>query len=119
MKDIIDLGNRVFDRLIEEHGETQESRTLFLYGITTSTKWSIIGSDKWVLVHADGVMINFEDDQLAALSNEWRSIRDEQDKAALADRLKRFREEYEKPTPKDGDTFDFWSGSGHFREIRL
>ena len=119
MKDIIDLGNKVFDRLVEEYGESQESRMLFLYGITTSTKWSIIGSDKWVLIHADGVMTNFDDGRLADLSEQWRSIRDEQSKVAVANRLKTLREEYEKPSPKDGETFNFWSDSGSFREIRL
>jgi hypothetical protein len=119
MKDIIDLGNKVFDRLIEEYGETQDSRMLFLYGITTSTKWSIVGSDRWVLVHADGVSINFEDARISSLSSEWQMIRAEKTKTDLAERLKRFRAEYEKPTPRDGQTFNFWSDSGDFREIQL
>ena len=119
MKDIIDLGNMVFDRLIEAHGEIPESRILFLYGITTNTKWSMPGSDRWVLVYTDGVTANFEDPVLAELSAQWLAIRSAQDQVAFAERLKRFREEYEKPMPKDGDTFSFWSDPGTFREIRL
>ena len=119
MKDIIDLGNKVFDQLISEHGESQESRMLFLYGITTQTRWSIVGSAKWVLVHADGVSLNFEDPVLAELSDQWMKIRAEQSRLQLADRLKRFKAEYERPSPKDGETFNFWSDSGNFREIRL
>jgi hypothetical protein len=119
MKDIIDLGNMVFDRLIESHGESNESRTLFLYGITTSTKWSVLGSEKWVHVHAGGVSCNFEDPILSKLSSQWQSIKAAQDKIELAERLKKFRAEYEKPSPKDGDTFNFWSDSGAFREIKL
>ena len=119
MKDIIDLGNMVFDRLIEAHGEIPESRILFLYGITTNTKWSMPGSDSWVLVYTDGVTANFEDRVLAELSAQWLAIRSAQDQAAFAERLKRFREEYEKPMPKDGDSFSFWSDPGTFREIRL
>jgi hypothetical protein len=119
MKDIIDLGNMVFDRLIQTHGESQESRMLFLYGITTNTKWGVLGSDHWVLVHADGVTASFDDPVLTDLSGQWLAIRSAQDQAAFTERLKRFREEYEKPAPKDGDTFNFWSDPGTFREIRL
>jgi hypothetical protein len=119
MKDIIDLGNMVFDRLIQTHGEIPESRMLFLYGITTNTKWTMMGSDRWVLVHADGVTANFDDPALAELSSQWLAIRSAQDQAVFTERLKRFREEYEKPAPKDGDTFNFWSDPGTFREIRL
>lgn len=119
MKDIIDLGNLVFDRLVEAHGETQESRMLFLYGITTGTAWQVLGSDKSVLVHSDGVTLNFEDLTISHLSSKWQEIRAEKDKAALAERLRRFREEYEKPAPRDGETFNMWSDPGTFREIRL
>lgn len=119
MKDIIDLGNLVFDRLIEAHGESNDSRMLFLYGITTTTKWNIIDSDKWLIIHSDGVSANFEDAIIADLSSRWQATKDAKDQAALAERLKRFREEYEKPSPKDGDTFNFWSDPGTFREIRL
>jgi hypothetical protein len=119
MKDIIDLGNLVFDRLIEAYGETQESRMLFLYGITTSTSWSVLNSEKTILVQSEGVSLNFEDPVISKLSSQWQSIRAEKDKAALAERLRRFKEEYEKPAPKDGDTFNFWSDPGTFREIRL
>ena len=119
MKDIIDLGNAVFNRLVEAHGEIQESRLLFLYGITTNTKWTLFSSDLWVLVHADGVTANFEDPVLADLSGQWLTIRSAQDQAAFAKRLKQFREEYERPAPKDGEIFSFWSDPGTFREIRL
>jgi hypothetical protein len=119
MKDIIDLGNLVFDRLIEAHNEDPESRTLFLYGITTGTSWNVINSEKTLLIQSDGVVLNFEDVVISKLSSKWQQIRIEQDKAALAERLKRFKAEYEKPSPKDGDTFNFWSDSGTFREIRL
>lgn len=119
MKDIIDLGNLVFDRLIEAHGESNDSRMLFLYGITTATKWNIAGSDKWLLIHSDGVSTDLDDPIIAKLSSGWQATKEAKDKAALAERLKRFREEYEKPAPKDGDTFNFWSDPGTFREIRL
>jgi hypothetical protein len=119
MKDIIDLGNKVFDRLIDAYGETAESRTLFLYGITTNTRWSIIGSDHWVLVQADGVFMDFEDPILSDLSQQWLAIRADQEKAETAARLQKFKDEYTRPTPKDGDTFTFWSDGGTFREIRL
>ena len=42
MKDLIDLGNLVFNQLIKEHGEIEESRLLFIYGVTTGTQWSVL-----------------------------------------------------------------------------
>jgi hypothetical protein len=119
MKDIIDLGNSIFDRLVEAHGETNESRLLFLYGVTTDSRWSVLGSEKWVHIHSSGVSCNFEDLVISKLSAQWQEIKAEQSKAELAERLKRFREEYEKPSPKDGDTFNFWNDPGTFSEIRL
>jgi hypothetical protein len=79
----------------------------------------VINSEKTLLIQSDGVVLNFEDVVISKLSSKWQQIRIEQDKAALAERLKRFKAEYEKPSPKDGDTFNFWSDSGTFREIRL
>jgi hypothetical protein len=119
LNDIIDLGNRVFDRLIEAHGEIEESRMLFLYGITTATRWDVNGKDLWVLVQQDGVFSNFNDPVITGLSNRWQVIRQNRTKAEVENRLKRFREEYERPAPKDGEVFNFWQGGETFREIRL
>ena len=113
------MGNQVFDRLIESHGETSESRLLFLYGITTNTRWDVLNSTKWVHVQADGVTLNFDDSVIIELGNQWNRIKSDQDQAETASRLRKFREEHERPTPRDGDTFSFWSDPGTFREIRL
>jgi hypothetical protein len=57
MKDIIDLGNLVFSQLVKSHGELEESRTLFLYGITVGSDWQVLGSDRgidWSSVKVSG-----------------------------------------------------------------
>jgi len=117
--DVIDLGNRVFNRLIDAHGEIEESRILFLYGITTSTRWDISGTGRWVQVHDGGVSCNFEDDVIDILSSKWQQIKSQRTQLAVEARLKKFRDEYERTTPKDGETFNFWQGGETFREIRL
>ena len=50
MKDLIDVGNLVFDRLVSDHGELSESRTLFLYGVTTGNTWFVLDSAKWITI---------------------------------------------------------------------
>ena len=71
MRDIIDLGNSVFDRLIQAHGEIGESRILFLYSITQGTTWTIINSDKIISVTTEGVSSNFEDQIIQELHLTW------------------------------------------------
>jgi hypothetical protein len=119
MKDLIDLGNLVFNHLIKEHHEIEESRLLFLYGVTTSTKWSVINSNKWILIEPSGLSKNFTDSVLESLDSEWKNLKLQFDKAAIDLKLAKARAEYDRPQPKAGDTFEFWSDSGSFREIKF
>lgn len=119
MRDIIDLGNKVFDHLIEAHGEIQESRMLFLYHITTGTPWHILGTDKFLIVEEGGVTKNFEDRFLDELTLEWKKIKFNREYEA-AQRIKRaISPENQANSPKDGDVFNFWGNEGEFREIKM
>jgi hypothetical protein len=119
MKDLIDLGNLVFSQLIKDHSEIEESRLLFLYGVTTSTRWNVINSSKWILVESTGLSKNFVDPILDNLDLEWKALKVKFDKAAIDLKLEKARAEYDRPQPKSGDTFEFWSNSGSFREIKF
>ena len=119
MKDIIDLGNRVFDHLIEAHGELPESRTIFLYGITNGSTWFILGTDKTVTIEESGLIKNFEDLKLDQLDSEWKQLKFNKE-LAIAQRIKRsISPENQLNSPKDGDTFNFWNNEGEFREIKM
>lgn len=119
MKDLIDLGNLVFNQLIKEHSEHEESRMLFLYGVTTGTQWSVLNSDKWLLIEPAGITKNFSDQTIDALTREWQSLKNLHDQKAVDSKLARMRAEYDRPQPKDGEIIEFWSGSNTFREIKF
>jgi len=119
MKDLIDLGNLAFNQLIKEHGEIEESRLLFLYGVTTSTRWHVINSQKWLSVEDAGLIKNFKDLTLEELDRTWKSLKIEKDSALLNAKLAKMRAEYDRPQPKSGETFEFWTGSESFREIKF
>jgi hypothetical protein len=118
MKDIIDLGNKVFDRLLEAHGETTDARLLFLYGITVGNDWHIPGTNKVVHIAMDSVSKNFPDQVIDGLFETWRmtiaTIDHDRNERALA----RMRSEYEFQV-KPGDVYEFGKSSGQWREVGL
>lgn len=115
--DLIDLGNLAFNRLIEKHGEIEESRLLFLYGVTTGSRWQIYESAKWIQIENEGIVKNFEDDGLDSLNLKWRSLSTKVQEDKVAAKLKQMREEYDRPSPKPGDTFEFGKSSGEWRNL--
>ena len=117
MMDLIDLGNLVFDVLLAKHGEIKESRMLFLYGITTRTRWTILSSPKWVLIEDGGVTKNFDDPDIEALNEKWKSVKVQSDYVKLERRLAAMRSEFDRPAPKDGDIWEFGGGPGTFRKV--
>jgi len=60
--DVIDIGHKVFDRLVDSYGEDPASRLLFLAGCTTGFEWFVINSDKQLIVTDHGISSNFEDE---------------------------------------------------------
>jgi len=119
MKDLIDLGNRVFDILIKDHGEDPESRTLFLYSLSIDSPqpWYVLGSDKRVMITQSGVSISFQDDAIASLNLEWTKLIEDK-KSEHANRvLSKIKSQ--NFSPKDGDTFNFWENEGPWKEIKL
>lgn len=119
MKDLIDLGNKVFDILVKDHGEDPASRTLFLYAISVDNPqpWYVLGSDKRVMITQSGVSISFQDDAISSLNLEWTKLIDDK-KAAQADQvLSKIKSQ--NFSPKDGDTFNFWENEGPWKEIKL
>jgi hypothetical protein len=119
MKDLIDLGNLVFAQLIKEHGELEESRMLFLYGVTTSTRWTILDSAKWVLIDRDGLLYNFEDSVLADLANTWTTISESMKAANVKKYLDKERSTYESSQPKPGEIREWFGQETPWREINL
>lgn len=117
MKDIIDLGNLVFNQLIVAHGESEESRLLFLYNITVGEPWTI-NTNKTIVVSNEGVSISFDDQVIHELNGQWKLLLlSKREAAADAERAKmnsgvnKF---------KDGDTFEFWQNdNGPWREINF
>ena len=115
MKDIIDLGNLVFDQLVIEHGELEESRVLFLYDITKGNDWQVLNDIKVIRIDNSGVTKNFEDLVIEKLNDSWRSVVSQRDSiasAAISDQMKSQIKEL-----KDGDIIEFGKSSGPWREI--
>jgi hypothetical protein len=117
MKDIIDVGNLVFDKLVSDHGELAESRTLFLYGITTGTTWFVLDSAKWIAIDQTGIVKNFDDSVIDGINSDWKSLLSAKELAKADKILQQI-----KPNdngPKDGDTYEFWKNECPWREISL
>lgn len=117
MTDIIDFGNLVFNRLIEFHGESEEDRLLFLYGVTSNSTWSVINSSKWVRIEASGLSKNFEDSELDKINLTWMT---KLDQAAQSEALRITNEIGPNSSfPRDGETYEFWKNEGPWRDIKF
>lgn len=117
MKDIIDLGNKVFDNLIDKYGELSESRTLFLYGITMGTTWFIINSTKTILIEENGIIKNFDDPIINDLNEQWKAVKFEKERRAANIILSKIKGEGH--TPKDGEIYNFWQNEEPFRDLNF
>lgn len=118
MKDIIDLGNRVFDRLTEAHGESKEARLLFLYGITVGNDWHIPGTNKVIRVSIDVLSKNFSDPLIDEMFDSWRNAVANIDRDRNERALVKMQAEYEFHV-KPGDVYEFGKSSGSWREVGL
>jgi hypothetical protein len=109
--DVIDIGHKVFDRLVDKYGEDPASRLLFLAGCTTSFEWFVINSDKTLLVTDHGISANFEDEVITQINTEIKEELRKRDEAVA----QKFVQEMEKGRDKfkDGDTYEFWSNSSN------
>ena len=116
MRDLIDLGNLVFDTLVSSHGVNPEDRMLFLYSITQGTEW-YAGGDKFVRVLHTGVFTNFHDPEIERLSKEWTDQVDRAKAKIVAAEIEKLKAEPKQF--KDGDTFEFWQNEGPWRDINL
>lgn len=116
---MIDLGNLVFDQLKANHGETEESRMLFLYNLTQKQKWLVFNSNHWILIEASGIVKNFFDPVIDSLNSQWIALKASVDYARLENIIKKMRAEYDRPAPRDGDLWEFGSGQGPFKEIKI
>lgn len=119
MKDLIDLGNLVFNVLRDKHGEIEESRMLFLYFITQKSKWDILGSKHWILIEINGITKNFADPEIDNLNKQWLALKANVDYEFLINKLNNLRKEYDRPAPRDGDIWEFGGSDKPFRNISL
>jgi len=119
MKDLIDLGNLVFNRLVSDHGEIEEFRMLFLYQLTTSTTWRIMNSNHWIQFDRNGVIKNFNDPEIDKLDAEWKALKLVVDIEFLNRKLEIMRSEYDRKAPKDGEIWEFGASSGPFRSLNF
>lgn len=117
MKDIFDLGNLVFDELIKSHGEQEAGRELFLYTITLSQPFYLLGSTKIVAISGAGVSKNFEDVEIDSINHRWQS-QVQSHKEKIADSIIKTIKQPQKQ-PKDGDIFNMWGDDSEWREIKL
>ena len=109
--DVIDIGHKVFDRLVDSYGEDPESRLLFLASCTTGFEWFVINSDKQLTVTDHGISANFEDEVITQINAEIKEELRNRDEAVA----KKFAQEMERGRDKfkDGDTYEFWSNSSN------
>mgnify|MGYP000167671068 CR=1 FL=1 len=80
--DVIDIGHKVFDRLVDTYGEDPASRLLFLAGCTTGFEWFVINSDKTVLVTYHGISANWEDEVITQINADIQAEKRKLDEAA-------------------------------------
>lgn len=115
--DVIDIGNRVFDRLVDAYGEDPGSRLLFLAGCTTGFEWFVINSDKKLLVTENGISANFEDGVITQINLELTQLKKQRDQEIA----KRITQEMEagRNKFKDGDVYHFWSNDSNNINIDL
>jgi hypothetical protein len=117
MRDIIDLGNLAFDVLISKYGELPESRVLFLYSITQSEPWQILGSNNMVHITASGIIKNFKDETLEEYHKQWTGLIEEA-KIKESDAIRKSINQ-NKIQLKEGDIIEFGKSSGEWREINF
>jgi hypothetical protein len=118
MGDLIDLANKVFDILIKDHSEDPASRALFLYTVTISQPWYVLGSTKKLSISATGISMNFTDSSIDELDSAWKEMI-EKEQAAKANKFLNTVKNTNNFSPKDGDTFDFWKNDDPWKEIKL
>lgn len=117
MRDIIDLGNLVFDQLIKSHGEIPDSRMIFLYGVTTGTTWFIFNTNKIVTITSAGVETNFEDQVIIAVNDKWQEVLNQRKiNWAIAQKAKLYKDEVD--LTSDG-MIEWGTGETQFREINF
>lgn len=119
MKDLIDLGNLIFNQLVSNHGEIEESRMLFLYQLTTSTTWHILNSNHWIQFDRNGVIKNFNDPEIDKLDAEWKALKLAVDIDFLNRKLEIMRSEFDRKAPKDGEIWEFGASNGPFRSLNF
>lgn len=109
--DVIDIGLKVFDRLVDKYGEDPESRLLFLAGCMTGYKWFVINSDKTLLVTDRGISATWEDDVFTQINANLQAEKRKHDEEVA----KKFAAELEKSKDKfkNGDTYEFWSNNSN------
>lgn len=115
--DVIDIGHKVFDRLIAEYGEDPDSRLLFLAGCMAGFDWHVINSDKKLIISEVGVSANFNDDVINQINIELKEIqriKDEEVAKNFAKELSKGRDKF-----KDGDTYHFWGDDSNNTNINI
>ena len=115
--DVIDIGLKVFDRLVDKYGEDPESRLLFLAGCMTGYKWFVINSDKTVLVSDGGISASWEDEVFTQINADLRADLRKIEEAAVkkvTDEIASGQNKF-----KDGDTYEFWSDTSNNININL
>ena len=117
MKDLFDLGNLVFDELIKSHGEQESGRELFLYTLTLSQPFYLLGSTKIITVSGSGISKNFEDLNIDSINRKWQSQVSSHKEKIADEILKQVKQPQRQP--KDGDIFNMWGNDDEWREIKL
>ena len=115
--DVIDIGHKVFDRLIDAYGEDPESRLLFLAGCMTGYQWFVINSDKQVTVTETGVSANFEDEVITQINLELMKEKRRVEELAADKVIKDLDKGLNQF--KNGDTYEFWSNNSNNININL
>ena len=115
--DVIDIGLKVFDRLVDKYGEDPESRLLFLSGCMAGYEWFVINSDKTVLVTESGISASWEDELFTQINADLLAEKLQVEEAAakkVTDEIASSRNKF-----KDGDTYEFWSDTSNNININL
>jgi len=83
---LVDIGNRVFDRLVDAYGENPADRLDFFHHVMAEQPWNLLGSaGSTVKVSITEISFNFEDEILNQIQAE---ILEQQEQIKLIEKQK-------------------------------
>lgn len=123
---LVDIGNKVFDRLVAAHGENPAERIAFFQCIMSNQPWFLPSwtkdnPDARLSISNEGIWFGLEDAVIDELNLQIRAIGQDKLEKEQADYIKKERVEREKAELmlKDGAIYNFWENNKDSTNIEI